>query len=109
MGTDVNKLFDEWMKDPEYRKEYEALGPEFAQAKALITARARAGLTQAQLARKMRTTQPVIARLEGGRQKPSLATLERYAAATGCELRIELVPKKVTPKKVATKGKRATG
>jgi ribosome-binding protein aMBF1 (putative translation factor) len=36
----------------------------------------------------MHTTQAVIARLEGGRAKPSTRTLERLAAATGMRLRI---------------------
>ncbi len=92
MGKDVRELIDEWKKNPEFVKEYEAIAPEFAQAKMLIAARAQAGLSQAQVARKMKTTQPVIARLESGKQKPSLQTLERYARATGCVLRIELVP-----------------
>jgi ribosome-binding protein aMBF1 (putative translation factor) len=92
MGTKARDIIAEWKKNPSFMKEYEALAPEFEQAKALVAARARAGLSQAQLARKMKTTQPVIARLEGGRQKPSLKTLERYAKATGHELHIELVP-----------------
>lgn len=92
MARKASELFSEWMKDPEYRKEYERLAPEFEQAKILITARSRAGLSQAQVARKMRTTQPMVARLESGRQKPSMSTLERYARATGHQLRIELVP-----------------
>jgi hypothetical protein len=60
----------EWLKDPEFRAEYEALEPEFALVSALIEARGRAGTTQAQVARDMGTTQAVIARLEGGRVKP---------------------------------------
>jgi transcriptional regulator with XRE-family HTH domain len=76
------------MKDPEYRREYEALEEEFSLIHALIEARSRAGLTQAEVARRMKTTQAVIARLEGGGTKPSTRTLERYAEATGSRLRI---------------------
>jgi hypothetical protein len=65
--TRLRDLHQRWLKDPEYREEYERLGPEFELARALIEARSRAGLTQAQLADRMRTTQSVIARLESGR------------------------------------------
>lgn len=81
-----------WMKDPSYRKAYDALEEEFALAGAVIDARNRAGLTQEQLARKMGTTQPVVARLEGGRVRPSMRTLERLAQATGSRLLIGFAP-----------------
>lgn len=84
----VTELHKKWMAEPEYRKAYDALEEEFALAKAVIDARNRAGLTQAELARKMGTTQPVIARLEGGHVRPSMRTLERFAKATGSRLLI---------------------
>jgi transcriptional regulator with XRE-family HTH domain len=86
--TRLSELHDRWLQDPEYRKEYERLGAEFELARALIEARTKAGLTQAQLAERMRTTQSVIARLESGRVRPSTATLERLARATGTRLKI---------------------
>ncbi|MGH7286238.1 MAG: helix-turn-helix domain-containing protein, partial [Polyangiaceae bacterium] len=45
----------------------------------------------AEVAKRMHTTQSVIARLESGKQKPSLGTLERYAKATKSQLKVELV------------------
>jgi transcriptional regulator with XRE-family HTH domain len=48
--------------------------------------RQRAGLTQAELARRLRTTQSAVARLESERSSPRLATLERALLATGHEL-----------------------
>jgi ribosome-binding protein aMBF1 (putative translation factor) len=92
MTTDVRELFREWHKDPEYRREYEALEDEFAIARAVIAARVHAGLTQEELASRMGTSQSAIARLEGGRSKPSTATLEKLAAATGTRLKIEFEP-----------------
>jgi DNA-binding XRE family transcriptional regulator len=88
----VEESFAAWPEDPEYLKAYDALGDEFALAAAMIEARARAGLTQQQLAQRMQTTQAVIARLESGRVKPSTRTLERLAAATGMRLRISFEP-----------------
>jgi len=89
-------LHRKWMKsDPAYAREFDAIADEFALASALIEARARAGLTQEQLARRMKTTQAVVARLESGRTKPSTRTLERFAAATGMRLRISFEPEAV--------------
>lgn len=85
----ARELHEKWLKDdPDYRKAYEDLEEEFSLASALIGARGEAGLTQEELARRMNTTQTVIARLESGRVKPSTRTLERFAAATGHRLRI---------------------
>ncbi len=86
--TKLRTLHRLWNKDSEYRKEYAALGDEFELARLMIQARARAGLTQAQVAKRMRTSQSVIARLEGGRAKPSMNTLRRFARATGARLAI---------------------
>jgi ribosome-binding protein aMBF1 (putative translation factor) len=89
----ARSLHDKWLRtDPAYRREYQALEGEFALIEAMIQARADARLTQAQLARRMGTTQAVIARLESGRTKPSTRTLERLAKATGMRLRISFEP-----------------
>ena len=80
------------MKKPDYRREYAALEEEFSLTAALIEARSRAGLTQEQVAQRMKTTQAVIARLEGGGRKPSTRTLEKYAEATGSRLKISFEP-----------------
>ena len=90
--SNVDDLHRKWMKDPKYRKAHEALAPEFELAHAMIDARAHAGLSQEQLAVRMDTTQPVIARLESGRIRPSTRTLERLAAATGTRLKISFEP-----------------
>ena len=81
----------EWMKDPEYKAAYDALEDEFALASAVIEARIKSGLTQKEIAKRMKTTQPFIARMEGGRQLPSVASLFRLAKATGLKLQISFV------------------
>jgi transcriptional regulator with XRE-family HTH domain len=88
----ITELHKKWINEPKYRMAYEALEEEFALASTLIEARNRAGLTQQELAQKMGTTQPVVARLESGRVRPSLRTLERLAAATGSRLIISFEP-----------------
>ncbi len=97
--TRISELHKRWSKDPKFRKSYDALQEEFALARAVIEARKSAGLTQQQLARKMGTTQPVVARLEAGHTRPSLRTLERLAHATGSRLVITFQPGKKTVKK----------
>lgn len=84
------EITDEWKKDPEYVKEYEKLEEEFAIARELIHARARAHLTQAEVAKRMGTTQSVVARLESGTKSINLKTLEKYAEATGSHLQVRL-------------------
>lgn len=56
----------------------------------ILEARHRAGLTQEQLARLARTSQPAIARYERAAAMPDLATLHRLIEACGMELRISL-------------------
>ena len=70
------------LADRDVRIAYEALDDEFDLARELIAARARAGLTQAEVAERMGTTQSVIARLESGAQIPSVNTLLKFAKAT---------------------------
>lgn len=89
--TDVRTLHRRWMKEPAYRTAYAAMAPEFELASELIAARTRAGLSQAALAKRMRTTQSAVARIESGRHWPSRRTLERYAQATGTRAVIRLV------------------
>ena len=90
--TKVKDLHRDWMKNPKYKTEYEALGMEFHLVRSLIEARTRAGLSQTQLARRMNTSQSYVARIESGQVKPSTAALERVAKATGLRLKITLEP-----------------
>jgi DNA-binding XRE family transcriptional regulator len=93
-----DEMVSEWMKDPEFKKEYDALEDEFALLDEFLNARKRSGLTQDEIAERMGTKAPAIARIEsgGGKKKhsPSIATLRRYADAVGCRLQIKLVPNK---------------
>ena len=68
--------------DSDVRAAYDALANEFDLACELIAARVRAGLTQAEVAERMGTTQSVVARLESGTRMPSVNTLLRFAKAT---------------------------
>jgi predicted transcriptional regulator len=78
------------LANPEVKREYEALAPEFEIAAELTRARLRAGLSQAELAERMGTSQSAIARLENGKSLPSVATLLRFAEATGSRVSLRL-------------------
>lgn len=90
--TRLKDLKARFMADPEFREEYGRIDDEYSLIEALVRARAAARLTQAQLARRLGTTQSAVARLEGGRVSPSFATLRRYAEATGTRLIVSLAP-----------------
>lgn len=92
MMTKVKDLHRRWSREARYKQEYGALNEEFQLARALIAARTRAGLSQSQLARRMKTSQSYVARIEGGKVRPSTDALERFAAATGTRLRIVFEP-----------------
>jgi ribosome-binding protein aMBF1 (putative translation factor) len=93
--TKVNDLHKKWMKTrPGYAKAIADLDIEYQLARQMIEARARAGLTQDELANRMKTTRTVIARLESGRIMPSTRTLERLAVATNSRLKISFEPRK---------------
>jgi ribosome-binding protein aMBF1 (putative translation factor) len=90
----VEESFAQWRKDPAYQAAYDALDEEFTLASTLIAARSAAGISQEEIARRMQTSQPAIARLESGKANPSVDTLRRYAAATGTQLKIVFEPGK---------------
>lgn len=90
--TKLKDLKAQLLKDPEVRKEYDALEEEFALMAEVAKARLRAGLSQTQLAKRMKTTQSAVARLESGRGRPSTRTLARFAEATGHKLKISFEP-----------------
>lgn len=75
------------------KAEYTRLDEEFAFLDEFLKARAAAGITQAEVAKRIGTTQSAVARLESGSGKhsPSLVTLQKYAHALGCRLEFRLV------------------
>ena len=80
----------------EVRAELDKLEEEFAFLDEFLKARAAAGMSQAEIADRMGTTQSAVARLESGRGKhsPSLATLRKYARALGYRVDLRLIKEK---------------
>ena len=76
------------MEDPEFREECAPADQEYVLVAQLIRAGMAAKPTQAEVAKRLGTTQSAVARLEGDRVSPSIATLRRYAEATGTRLTV---------------------
>ncbi len=96
------------LKRADVKAEYDQLNEEFALLDEFLKARAAAGITQAEVAERIGTTQSAVARLESGSgmHSPALSTLQKYARALGCRLELRLV-KEAT--KVNGLTKRPTG
>jgi DNA-directed RNA polymerase specialized sigma subunit len=83
---DYDEMLKEELKNPEFRKEYDALEEEFEVAKQVIDLRLKNGLTQKELAEKVNTSQSCIVRLESGTyQNLSLSFLRRVGNALGVQ------------------------
>ena len=76
--------------DPEFAKNYETGYQEFKIGVMLKIARESAGLTQEQLAQKLRTKKSAISRIENHAEDIKLSTLEKFAQALGKKLHVEV-------------------
>ncbi len=93
MRDDFDKLLEKHMENPEFKKEYEALEPEFNIIQAIIDARKESKLTQRELAEKTGINQADISKLETGNANPTLALLKRLADGMDMTLKLEFIPK----------------
>lgn len=94
-GRTIEEHIKEQMKDPEFKKAWHDLDPEFGLLESMIKARERAGITQAELAERIGTKQPALSRLErGGFKKATIETLKKIADALDAQLVIKLQHRK---------------
>jgi ribosome-binding protein aMBF1 (putative translation factor) len=84
-----DKILKERLKDPKFRREWERQQPEFEVIRKIIEARINKKLTQKQLAKKLKTTQSAISRIETGSGNPTLSFLQRLADVLGAKLEIK--------------------
>lgn len=90
--TNYKDFLNEQMKNPEFKKEYDALDAEFSIIQAILDARKKSGLTQKDLAERTGIAQADISKLENGNANPSLRTLQRLAEGMGMQLKVEFCP-----------------
>ncbi len=92
MGKSFRETLNEQMKNPEFKKEWDALEPEYQIIKAMLAARNEKSITQKQLSDITGIPQADISRLENGNANPSLQTLKRLAEGMGMRLKVEFCP-----------------
>ena len=89
-----DKLREKALSKKNVKKEFDALSPEYSLVRRMLSARKKAGLTQADVARRMGIKTPSVARLERalvtGNHSPSINTIKKYAKAVNCRLDIRL-------------------
>jgi transcriptional regulator with XRE-family HTH domain len=110
MPDSLKKFKDRALAQPDVKKAYEGMDEEFAFLEEVLKARAAAGLTQAEVAARIGTTQSAIARLESpsNRRFPSVETLQKYARALGCRVEIKFVPDERKPQRPRRQAKGST-
>ena len=81
------------LKNSAVKEEYDKLSLQYEIADQIITIRKKLKITQTELADKVKTTQPAIARFETAKQAPTLDLLARIAKALDYKLKIEFLPK----------------
>ena len=87
VGDDLDRFVERTVAEhPEFDEMLDAAIRARELIRRLAEARTRAGLTQTEVARRMGTTQPAIARFEAGGLDPRLSTVERYARVVGLRL-----------------------
>lgn len=94
MSKNFRETLNEQLKNPEFKKEWDALEPEYQIIKAMLDTRNEKAMTQKQLADITGIPQADISRLENGNANPSLRTLQRLADGMGMKLKLEFVPLK---------------
>jgi transcriptional regulator with XRE-family HTH domain len=110
MGNNLKDFRARALARADVRHEYDALAEEFDLMDEILKARTAAGLTQAEMAARIGTTQSAVARIESaiGKHSPSIATLKRYASALGCRLQVRLIKKQgLTTRSIRTRTKTA--
>lgn len=91
MKDDYDKYLDVQLEKKSFKREWEALEPEYIIMKAIIEARTSQGLTQKELSLRSGIAQGDISKIENGNANPSIKTLQRLATAMGKCLRIEFI------------------
>lgn len=89
---DWDKHKKQLLKKPEFQRALKDLEPEFQIARAMIEARLKRGMSQQELARRLKTKQSVISRVENGKTAPSMTFLKRAARALDVSFQVSIQP-----------------
>lgn len=89
----LTEALNEQLNDETFKKEYEALEPEYEIISSLIDARKLNNVTQKQLSEATGIAQSDISKIENGSANPTLKLLQRLAEGLNMSLKVEFVPK----------------
>ncbi|WP_282803179.1 helix-turn-helix domain-containing protein [Bombella apis] len=84
--TALHALKNRLMQNEDFAREYNQADAEYSLLEEMVSLRNRAHLTQEEVARRMKTSQSAVARLEAGNGSPTIKTLKNYARAVGSTL-----------------------
>lgn len=91
--SDFRAYLNGQLENPEFKKEWDDLEPEFNTIQAIIDARKSSHMTQKELAERTGIDQADISKIETGNANPALSTLKRLADGMDMVLKLEFVPK----------------
>jgi transcriptional regulator with XRE-family HTH domain len=91
--SDLKNYLNRQLENPEFKKEWDNLEPEYDTIQAIIDARKHSNLTQKELAERTGINQADISKIENGIANPALSTLKRLAEGMDMVLKLEFVPK----------------
>jgi ribosome-binding protein aMBF1 (putative translation factor) len=91
----IKSFFNKKFQNKNFVKAYEEVSPLMDIAIAIVKRRSKANLSQADLARKLKTSQSVVSRIENGNQNLSVNMLAKIAHVLGCDLSVNLKPHKL--------------
>ncbi len=91
MSIKFRDVLNNKLKDPEFKKEFDAIEPEFSLIRSLKATRKEKGLTQKELSELTGIAQADLSKIENGNANPSLKTLKRLAEGLGKKLQISFV------------------
>src|SRR5688572_737495 len=98
--TNFDRYLEEQLEDPSFAARYAQAGEAWDVALQLTALRQQAGLSQKELARRLKTSQQHISRLESpGYEGHSLANLRRVASALNARVRVVFEPDEITSKR----------
>lgn len=89
-ATNFEEHLSQELKDPEFRRMFDEFGQQLEISYQILQLRKKKKMSQAQLAKKINTTQGNVARIESGNQNLTVEMLNRVAAALGTNLTIKL-------------------
>lgn len=91
----IHDFFNRKFQDKSFRKVYEEVGPLMEIALSIAQARDKAKMSQSDLAKKLKTAQSVVSRIENGNQNLSVKMLIKIAQVLGCDLSVHLTRHKL--------------